>query len=474
VAEGRAAPRDASLAAGRLGAKALPEAGRDAPGAYGVTARQGRAIVQRVTRQLQQPGTTPGGRPAGLPAGAAAGGPDPEALVGAEIALSGLSSRDDGFAAMRVIESQSRGTPVRRGQPSGAAVAGRDRTRQYRLRRHIAARITTVALNPGWSVGAPFMVLPMRLEPRLMDLVPARQRRRGRPPDADWLAAQASALARSYSARDGSASDLARIVTWGFAQHPASPDENLEADALRVAAAVARESGGLGAYWLAERIRYLVGHCDRRTLTASHDSVIVLRNHGYRHQSRQLLDQSLAALARSEIPDHDRVWIDQLLLSLATHYYTGANPILAAETARSYARRRWMRPYGTADTQWDQQARRAEFEIEYAAARRRSHRTRQRFWLHAQALRTLEAAEHAMRGSRQPMYLAQWALLRMRVGIDRRDSSEVTEWALRYAGLGAECHWILIDHPSELHEYRRYRQRATAKNRALDRALPMI
>ena len=46
-------PRDASLVAGRLGLKVLPEANSDAAVLYGVSARQGRSITRRVSETLQ-------------------------------------------------------------------------------------------------------------------------------------------------------------------------------------------------------------------------------------------------------------------------------------------------------------------------------------------------------------------------------------------------------------------------------------
>jgi hypothetical protein len=93
-------PRDASLVAGRMGIKVLPEANADAVALYGVTSRQGRSIVRRVSTVLQQVHDD------SLPASAVSTGslhPEPYALVAAELALSPYPGRSDGSRALHVL-----------------------------------------------------------------------------------------------------------------------------------------------------------------------------------------------------------------------------------------------------------------------------------------------------------------------------------------------------------------------------------
>ena len=434
VAEGVISPRDASLAAGRLGAKALPEAGSDAEELYGLSPRQGRNVARRVSAALvEREGQA---SQAAIQPPPSPSAPDPVALVGAELSLSPLSERaDDGSRALQVLRWQEQGVPIRRTRASEPAASGTARARQHRYRPQLRTRLESVKVNPHWSVGLPFMVLPMTLEPRLLELVPAAQRRRGRPPDLGWVAAQVADLRCAYAERSVSSSDLAKIVLWSFAQYPSSPDRELEADGLSTVAAIARERGGLGAYWLAERIRYLVGSPHIRTITSAHDSIIVLRNNDYWERSRLLLDYTLACLRQGEIPDHHRSWIEQLLLGLAPLFFTGINPIIDAEAARMYARKAWVFPYDHKSSRWLPQTRRAEFEIEYTVAQRRSLASRERFWLNSQTLRSLDLADNAMQCSEEPMYQAQWALLPMQLGIDRRDTAEIISAAQQYLTL---------------------------------------
>ena len=209
-------------------------------------------------------------------------------------------------------------------------------------------------------------------------------------------------------------------------------------------------------------------------IRAAHDSIIVLRNNDYWDHARTLLDESLAALDRSDIPNCDRSWIQQLLLSLAPLFFSGVKPVIDAETARTYSRTAWIFPYGYEDSHWHRQTRRAEFEIEYTAARRRSLACRERFWLGPGALQCLDAAERAMQDNKEPMYTAQWSLLKMRLGIDRRDTAEIVASARGYLELGNRISWIFRDHPSERRQYSRYRNIAVRKNRWLEGELPQI
>ena len=225
---------------------------------------------------------------------------------------------------------------------------------------------------------------------------------------------------------------------------------------------------------MAERVRYLVGDLDIRTIRSAHDSIIVLRNNDYWDHARMLLDESLASLDTSDIPNCDRSWIQQLLLSLAPLFFSGIKPVIDSETARAYSRAAWTFPYGYEDSYWHRQTRRAEFEIEYTTARRRSLACRERFWLGRNALHYLDAAERAMRDNREPMYTAQWSLLKMRLGIDRRDTDEIVASARGYLELGDQMPWIFRDHPSERRQYSRYRDIAIRKNRWLEGELPQI
>ena len=187
-----------------------------------------------------------------------------------------------------------------------------------------------------------------------------------------------------------------------------------------------------------------------------------------------LLDESLAALHQGNIPNCDKSWLQQLLLGLAPLFFSGVNPVIDAETARAYCRDAWTFPYGYESNQWQRQTRRAEFEVEYTVARRRSLATHERFWLGSSALQRLDAAEQAMQGNEEPMYSAQWSLLKMRLGIDRRDTSEILTAARRYLEIGKQVPWVLRDHPSERHQYSRYRNSAIAKTRSLEHELPQI
>ena len=299
------------------------------------------------------------------------------------------------------FDGKNRGCPVRRSQSDAAAIPGSSRVRQHRLRHHLRGRVGAVRTSPVRSVGMPYLVVPMSLEARLLEVVPPAQRRRGRPPDLDWLASQVNALRRAYAERGASTADLAKIALWGFAQYPTSPDRCLEADGLHTAGAIARERGSLSAYWMAERVRYLVGDRDIRTIRSAHDSIIVLRNNDYWDRARTLLDESLKALDRSDILNCDRSWIQQLLLSLAPLFFSGVKPVIDAETARAYSRAAWIFPYGYEDNHWHRQTRRAEFEIEYTAARRRSLACRERFWLGPSALQCLDTADRAMQDNRE-------------------------------------------------------------------------
>ena len=213
---------------------------------------------------------------------------------------------------------------------------------------------------------------------------------------------------------------------------------------------------------------------DIRTIRSAHDSIIVLRNNDYWDHARTLLDESLTALDRSDIPNWDRSWIQQLLLSLAPLFFSGVKSIIDAETARAYSRAAWIFPYGYEDSHWHRQTRRADFEIEYTAARRRALACRERFWLGPSALQCLDAAERAMQDNKEPMYTAQWSLLKMRLGIDRRDTSEIVASAQGYLELGNQVPWIFRDHPSERRQYSRYRNIAIRKNRWLEGELPQI
>jgi hypothetical protein len=468
---GLISPRDASLAAGRMGIKALPEANSDACALYGVTSRQGRNVTRRVAEVLHDVDDN------SCPAAVAppdSFSPEPKALVAAELALSAHPMRSDGSRALDVLRWQEQALPVRRSGSDTPAVPGGVRARQHRFRRHLQARIDAVSASPARSVGMPFLVLPMSLDARLLELVPAAQRRRGRPPDLDWLASQVHALRTSYDRRDVISSDLAKVVLWGFAQYPTSPDRYLEADALHTAASIAREHGSLSSYWMAERVRYLVRDLDIRTILSAHDSIITLRNGNFWGRSRRLLDESLAALDRSDIPYCDRSWIQQLLLSLAPIFFSGINPVITSEEARAYCREAWAFPYGFESSQWLRQTRRAEFEIEYTVARRRSWFSHERLWLGPNALRCFDAADLAMLDNNEPMYSAQWSLMKMRLGIDRRDTAEIVTSARGYLELGSRLPWIFRDHHSERLQYSRYRTMAIQKNRQLDRELPEI
>jgi hypothetical protein len=471
VVEGLILPRDASIAAGRMGLKALPEGSSDAGAFYGITSRQGRAAARRVSEIVHgQEGSVPASADNTSLSGVLA--PDPVALVGAELALSPSPRRSDGMRALDVLNWQEQGQPVQRSRAGEGSVPGSARVRQHRYRSQLRARMKSVASDPARSVGAPFLVLPMALGPSLIERVPQAQRRRGRPPDLDWLASQVSALNRAYAERDASFRDLASVVLWGFARYPASPDRSLEADGLSLAAAIYRENGSLGAYWLAQRVRYLVGDRDIRAIGSAHDSIIVLRNCGYWDQAKLLLDGSLRMLHDSDIPDSDKSWVHQLLLGLAPLFFTGTHPVIDAEAARRYCRAAQAFPYGHESSRWLRGLRRSEFEIEYAGARRRASATRERFWLTPAAARCFDLAEQGMQDEDEPMYSAQWALMRMRLGIDRRDSAEITSSAHDYLELGS-CHpWVIRDHPSERHQYSRYRLAALLKSKHVQHELP--
>jgi hypothetical protein len=473
VAEGLILPRDASIAAGRMGLKALPEGNSDAAALYGITSRQGRATTRRVSEIVQgQEGDIPVRADDTASSGASA--PDPSALVGAEISLSPLPESSDGMRALEVLRWQEQGEPVRRSRPGEGSAPGSTRVRQHRYRYQLRTRMQSVASNPVRSVGSPYLVLPMTLGPDLVERVPQTQRRRGRPPDLDWLASQVSALNQAYADRDASFRDLASIVLWAFARYPASPDRSLEADGLCIAAAIYRELGSLGAYWLAQRVRYLVGDQDIRAIGSAHDSIIVLRNSGYWNQARLLLDEALSALRHSDISNSDKSWLHQLLLGLASLFFTGIHPVIDAEAARRYCRAGQAFPYGYESRRWLRGLRRAEFEIEYACARRRAMASRERFWLTPAAARCFDLAEQEMRDEDTPMYRAQWALMRMRLGIDRRDTAEIVSSAEDYLKLGSDHRWIIRDHPSERYQYTRYRLAVLQKNRWIERELPEI
>jgi hypothetical protein len=223
VAQGLILPRDASIAAGRMGLKVLPEGNSDADALYGITSRQGRTTTHRVSESVREgdgddPSQARDAESSLTPT------PDPAALVGAELALSPSPHRLEGMRALDVLNWQDRGQPVRRTSTGGGPVPGSTRVRQHRYRSQIRARMRSVASDPARSVGAPYLVLPMTLSPRLVEQVPQAQRRRGRPPELDWLALQVAALNRSYAERDTTFKDLASIVrALGFCSVPGQP-----------------------------------------------------------------------------------------------------------------------------------------------------------------------------------------------------------------------------------------------------------
>ncbi len=482
-------PRDASLWAGLAGLKALPEKKIDAPVAYGVSARQAFTVETQVGGALRRIG--PGVQGAGpvvdvagpsdaAPGGKPSGTADALALLEGELALSDHRYRDDGQRAVQALRARLDDAPLPRAKEVAGPVDGRRRVRQHRYRAHLSARRELLHADPAHSVGQPYLVLPSQLTPGDLPHVPARQLRRGNPPELAWLAGQVAELERSYRERDGAAARLARITAWAFARYGASPDPLLEARALKVAAAVAREEGGMAAYWLAERVRYLVGDRHIYALGASHDSIIVLRNNGYWAASRSVMARSLSFLRHGEDGDGSMddpdAWISyrRLLGQLTTHYFTGPQQVIGADDARAYLRVDVEESGIGYDAYWYPAMQRNLFEIEMVVARRRSLATGERFWLPDASRRLLDLADGAMSRCVSPMWQAQWALLRMRLGLFRRDPAEVQDAANAYFVAGTTAPYVIRDHASERHEYRRNRQAAARVDKVLARVLPEL
>jgi hypothetical protein len=112
------------------------------------------------------------------------------------------------------------------------------------------------------------------------------------------------------------------------------------------------------------------------------------------------------------------------------------------------------------DPVWVASARRAAFDLELTHAEQRATANRERPWLGEIARQAFDAAETAMIRSRTPMWLAQWEILRMRVGLLLRDAEALVRGGSGFLTLCAEHPWIARDHLSEQYEYETWRRRA--------------
>jgi len=487
VVGGQVCPRDASLWAGLAGLKILPEKKADSADTYGVGTRQAFTVESRVEDAVRQTRQVAAGAAFVPPLAADTHRPDRVsttdesgsfALIEGELALSDHRYQSDGQRALQTLRALVNDAPLTRAKEATGPVEGLRRVRQHRYRRHLLSRAELLGADPARSVNQPYLVVPSRLAPADLAHVPACQLRRGKPPEHAWLAGQVAELRRSYKDRDGRAARLSRIVAWAFAQYGNSPDPSLEAAALAVAAAVAREQDSMAAHWFAQRIRFLVGDLRIEALSASLDSVIVLRNSGYWTQSRTVMERSMAQLrsggdSAAAAPD---AWLSmrRLLGQLTTHFFTGPKSIISAEAARAYLRVDIEESGIGRDPYWYPLLLRNTFEIEMAIARRRAQATSERFWLTSAGRLLLDRTDAAMADCPEPMWQAQWALLRMRLGLFRRDIAEVTDAANAYFAAGAAAPFVIRDHPSERHEYRRTREAAVHGHAALERILPEL
>jgi hypothetical protein len=331
-----------------------------------------------------------------------------------------------------------------------------------------------LAEDPTRSVNQPYLVVPAVLPPTLAQLVPVEQRRRGRPPDTDWLAAQVDRLRDAHVDRDGTSRDLAKVVIWGFSRYPTSPAPEVEAAGLRIAASIAREQGSMASYWLAERIRHLLGPRNIESLYAVHDAVIVLRNHGYQGEAKALLDWAVDVVPEAPMEERDKPLLLCVLLSLSAYFFSGPDRLVEVTEARRDALRLGASSEALGTGSWTAPALRAAFEVEFTHARLRARRDRERLWLHDAAEAALRDADRAMTTTTEAIWRAQWALLRMQLGLLRRDSDEVTVAAATFWATMTDNPWIARDMPGESAQYEQYRRATVARNPSLEGRLAPI
>jgi hypothetical protein len=469
VREGAVAPRDASLWAGLAGLKALPESKANAQILHGVGPRQARKIERSVAETLVGLDDPPVD-----PAQPSLNEDRPFALTAAEIALSAHPHLQDGERALGTLRSLERGEPVGRGGAGRPPTPTRDRVRQRRYRPQLAARVKALAEDPTRSVGQPYLVVPAVPPPTLAHLVPVEQRRRGRPPDVDWLATQVDRLRSAYANRDPTSRDLAKVLVWGFSRYPASPAPEVEAAGLRVVATIAREHGSMATYWFVERIGHLLGPSNIESLYAVHDAVIVLRNHGYQDAAKALLDWAVQVVPEAPMEEQEKPLLLCVLLGLSAYFFSGPHRLVEVAEARRDVLRLCASADALGTTSWTPPALRAAFEVEFTHARLRARRDHERLWLHDAAEAALHDADHAMTTTSESIWRAQWALLRMQLGLLRRDNDEVMVAAATFWATLADNPWIARDMPSEAAQYEQYRRATVARNPRLDGRLAPI
>ncbi|WP_440103569.1 hypothetical protein [Streptosporangium sp. H16] len=456
ITDGRVTPRDASIWAAAFGFKPLSTSKAEIAAQHGVGVRQVSNIAKKVDQILK----TAGRAAKTLPPLPKTEGPLLP-LVAAEIDLSDHRYADDGRQAVETLKSIMEERPIaRRGDtvPTPAT----SRVRQHRMRRSINSRLHLLNQNPDLSVAASHLVVPWALPSSLVDLVPLEQRRRGRPPDEDWVAQLSKNVEQSYARKDGNARDLAHLALWSFSRFPQSPFPGIEAQTLMNVALMARERGAMYCYWIYRRVRYLVGATHPVSLFLTADAAITLRNHGYTLAANRLLEAMLEVTEGANVANEARLlaqWriLDQLTFNYSRSPRTQATP----STAARFADRLLECSDALGAQAHRSQALRRVFGVEFAHALLRSINNRERFWLHSKGWDAFAAADSfSSSETEEPIYRAQWNLERMILGIMLRDADQTIESGSRFLCTLEKHPWIKTDHPNESYGYRLYRSRA--------------
>lgn len=463
VEAGQVSTRDASLWAGSMGLKVLPERPIDAPFQYGVGDRRARQVIRSVDAVVSEDdhdGVGPKLATAGAATLQRTEIDFSVALVGAELDVTDHPWKEDALHSWRTLGAQVQGEPIRRQRP---AMSGRRRTRSSRIRPVLAERVRLLSAWPRASLEFPYLVIPQVLPPRLYALVPSTQLRRSRPPDEAWLAELTRSAGEAYGARRLDARDLITMAIWGFARLPGAVPE-LEAQAMRVAATMAREQGRLSALWFAERVRVLLGDDHPDSLFAAHDAAIALRNHGFATAANQLLDRTLTRAARADIPVKKRLLAQSVLLGQVrynrTHTPLPVTDDRRWDPAREAVERGEIVAEELGMSAWLASAARSRFDLELNRAIHRGKLNRERVWLHSAALVAYDQAEVEIDRSDKAIWHAQWQVLRMEVALECRWADMLVDGAHRFVELCRRHPWIPRDHLSERRQYEKARHGA--------------
>jgi hypothetical protein len=468
VSGGRVTPRDASIWAAVAGIKALLMNKREIAVQHGIGVRQVGNIVRAVDSVLKQ------GTRKGIADGANSSRVENSAfpLVAAEIDLLDHPHASDGRRAVETLRSIRKSRPVRRLGYVGPSLPA-ERARQHRMRRSISGRVELLADNPELSVAQPYLVVPWALPDSLAELVPPSQRGRGRPPDEEWLAYLVDDLRQSYECKDGRAHDLGRLALWGFSRFPHSPFPDIEAEALRDVALLARERGSMVCYWLFRRVGFLVGDLHPSSLLLTADAAITLRDHGYAPAADRLLRSTLAALNETEVPPETSLYTQYRILDQLTFNYSRSPRIPPQlDVAAQFADQLSACVESLGLPIFKGTLLRRRFGVEFAHVILRCVHNRERFWLHGSAWDSFTAANNfSSSNEEEPIYRAQWTLERMSMATMLRDRDHVVEAAHRFLEILEHHPWIKRDHPDESHGYRIYRNRAAKVFPGIDHAV---